>query len=101
MNMCFLCLPCALAVFNPAPEVRFMEAFGLCLWLLSYSFENISDLQKSNFLTEVKRYRLEHKLTEKSKGITKQMNTVHPCWVFHGGPEILAMGTSAPPKLSW
>jgi steroid 5-alpha reductase family enzyme len=57
MNTCYLCLPCALASFNPAPNMKLLEVLGLQLWFLSYIFENAADLQKNSFVREVKQLR--------------------------------------------
>lgn len=57
MNTCYLCLPCALAAFNPAPHIALLEVLGLQLWVLSYLFENVADLQKNSFAREVKQFR--------------------------------------------
>ena len=55
MNATFLALPAALAAFNKTPALNLVEVAGVVLWVFSYVFENLADLQKKAFLLDAKK----------------------------------------------
>jgi steroid 5-alpha reductase family enzyme len=54
-NASFLALPIFIIATNDAPTFALLEIIGLGLWLLAFAMESLADLQKINFLREMKK----------------------------------------------
>ena len=54
-NMTVLALPGTLIAFENKTSLSFVTISGFAIWLISYSLESISDLQKQRFVTESNR----------------------------------------------
>jgi len=52
-NASFLAFPAFIIAANPSPEVSLFEIIGLLVWLLAFSIESVSDLQKDRFIRDM------------------------------------------------
>jgi steroid 5-alpha reductase family enzyme len=54
-NVSFLAIPAFVMAVDPAPSIAIMTWLGLLLWIAAYTMESVADMQKLNFLREMRK----------------------------------------------